>query len=1322
MEKRFDYSDPTDQRILICWLNGFSEEKWQALIDYTYEEQNKRNFKYEERKVLALVKKFLNKDDLSFPQFKSANWAYNIVQRIESLDETAETRSREYSSGIKGINSPLKHVTFRVAWHDLNWNGSVCKCPDKNIFCSGYHSLLSDRIRRNKEKLLDLELKYAGESVSKMIAETGKFPPCYWSINIFGETSLDVNHENPAAPSLAHIEEKLPAFSIFSWPFAISFVRSNEEFKENGKYPANLEKWRIPRFKSRIKPEESIGIIYAKFSNPISYEEMKYLVIACGKISEVGDNTYFGPKEEIERIRNRKRELRNFPSINWATRFSFDPDSMVRVPYFEYQEEAKRRNLDAESTDRLLQKISVTIDEPELEHCFKYVAMDVDDDEAIFILTKIRAKLLDSKTDGILELDWIQDQLSRIEDLLEYCWNRRTHFPGFGILARILLDKQETEDCKFDKFVINLKETEPDYCDTIRKLIEDPKSIRGYAHFESDLIQLRKILMQIGLSVDQFLLLSMLNLTPRQFEKINKGLISSSDETINEVCNNPYLLFEEYIVDKDPQDPVSGDFIDRPVELFKIDIALFPNTDYLGINFLQKDLSLTDPRRIRALIIQYLRSLENKTGDCFDNAENIEEYLREFPLFYKSSHASLTLPNRFLTKSDVDFDRHLSIKLKIKYSHDKKFYYLNEIFEAENEIGDFIKILLQSAETNQLSFENIDQYLSTSCQKLGKKIGTSFDSEAFVEERTKLYRNLFPRRFFVLCGTPGSGKSYEILNIIDYFNKNDETYLLLAPTGKAVLRLKFDEAYKDTQIEAMTIDKFIYQFKHHPHKRKKYNNVIVDESSMVDLIKFRDLLRCFVSDDPGLFRLILVGDIHQLPPIGFGKPFFDIIQYLKSDSLLSDHFIELDVNCRQELSENAILDLCKLFINEADLSDDQVEKLSAGGTISKGFKVRYWESEEKLDGLLAEEWLNLSKQLKYKGSYEAQLDQLFEIELNVEKAEDIQYDMERFQVISPYRYFADKINLYFQSKVRTSHEIEILKLFKPGDKIIRTKNYYTKDGLVLSNGSIGLAAMLKNDKILCFPELKEKYINTYGENGIRESEKDFFELAYGITVHKAQGSGFEHLIVILPKRYGLLCKELFYTALSRSKKDITILIEGESGVDFEDSLFEYARKRTFTENRKTSLLLDNPYRSYGLEPEKNVFVQSREEQIIYRHLMDFRSKYSETDGFYFEYEKFPIVDDKKIRIKTDFTIYTKKGIFYWEHLGMLTKKSYKKTWLNLKRPTYEKAGLLEKLITTDNLNGISDDKIITIIQSILDNNVGNEDRTRLYSIHHFSLR
>jgi len=124
------------------------------------------------------------------------------------------------------------------------------------------------------------------------------------------------------------------------------------------------------------------------------------------------------------------------------------------------------------------------------------------------------------------------------------------------------------------------------------------------------------------------------------------------------------------------------------------------------------------------------------------------------------------------------------------------------------------------------------------------------------------------------------------------------------------------------------------------------------------------------------------------------------------------------------------------------------------------------------------------------------------------------------------------------------------------------------------------------------------------------NEKDFFELAYSITIHKSQGSGFDHLIVVLPKKYAVLSKELFYTALTRSKESISILIEGERGQSFDKSLFEFARQRSYTANRKTSLMLGQPHRYYGLEPEKNIFVQSRVEYIIYKHLMDYRLKYS----------------------------------------------------------------------------------------------------------------
>ena len=63
----------------------------------------------------------------------------------------------------------------------------------------------------------------------------------------------------------------------------------------------------------------------------------------------------------------------------------------------------------------------------------------------------------------------------------------------------------------------------------------------------------------------------------------------------------------------------------------------------------------------------------------------------------------------------------------------------------------------------------------------------------------------------------------------------------------------------------------------------------------------------------------------------------------------------------------------------------------------------------------------------------------------------------------------------------------------------------------------------------------------------RSMEQEFFELAYAVTVHKSQGSGFNHLFVIIPARYGLLSKELVYTALTRTKKTITLFLESKPG-------------------------------------------------------------------------------------------------------------------------------------------------------------------------------
>lgn len=1323
MSRNFDLNSFAERSELQQWLRSYSKNKWQEFLDFCYSDEFKRNFTYEDRENMSIVRKFLNiRGDLSTQQLKRVIWSYNIIERINNLKNTENQKSDLINE--EDLNMPLCHFTLRVAWHDNKWNGTVCKEPEKNIYCNGYHSLLSDRIRREKEKLLLIEKQFAGKPVLEMLKETGKIPPCYWSINIYGDETIPVKHINPAAPKVLNpIEDQLVPYSMFSWPFGMSFVRKLEDYRTNGKYWGNFDKKRVPRFRSKIKKGKSIGFLYAKFSNPLSYEDFKYLLIGCGMIEDIGDKSTFEPEEEINKIRNHpfKKELRNFPKTNWVIKYQFNPDTIVRIPYQEYIEEAQRRGLDSDDTVKFLDNIKVTIDEPELEHCFKFVNMDIDDDDVIFLLTKLKNTLINISNDGIVENNFLAENLKRVENLIEYCWSSRSHFPGFSKLSRILLYINESEKCSLDSFVEFVKQNESNYYKKIKELLHNPNCDDNYNKYRGKLNELKEELDMRVIDINQFLTLAMLNLSLRQFEKIFKKETGNQNLEIKDFCNNLYLLYEEYNVDNDPQDKITGDFVDHPIGLFKIDIALFPYQEYLNKIDLQEEYKIHDRRRVRSLIIQYLKSLEYYTGDCFDDAQKIQKYIEDFPLFYKSTKASLKLPELFLEKRDNEYDSHLIEKIKIVNANNKKYYYLDYVYQAEKDIQDFILKLVNTKEANNIKFEDINEYIQDSINLLKSRIGNSFDDGQFSEERLKLYENIFPKRFFILLGNPGSGKSYEILNIIKFLVLKGESYILLAPTGKAALRLKSDELFKEAGITAMTIDKFIKQWEYDKKTRKKYNNIIIDEMSMVDLRKLHKLLNFFEPSDPTFHRLIFVGDVNQLPPIGYGKPFYDIINFIKSDNKYSSNLTELEVNCRQEMEGNEILNFSKYLTGEIELSEEQIRRIESGGQISNGFKIHYWENEIQLENLLKTEFNNLCDDLKIIGSDAEKLDLIFNIK-SPENENHPDYDVEKFQVITPYRSYSDNINNHFQSKIKSDIETNILDLFKNHDKIIRVQNYYWNNELILSNGSIGLAFETKNEGKLFFSELEDKFINIGGENGIYEREKEFFELAYCITIHKSQGSGFEHLFVVLPKKYGILCKELFYTALTRSKKSITIFVEGVCNDDFSKSLFEYSRKRNYTEKRNTSLMLDAPHLYYGLEPDPGVYVQSRVEQIIYMHLKKYKEKFGESHGFDFDYEEYPVVDNNKIRIKTDFTIYIKNNIYYWEHLGLLSKNYYKNNWLEIKLPEYKSNGLLDNLITTDELNGISDEKIKKIVDDIFNNNLGNEDKYKKYSKHHYSLR
>ena len=422
-------------------------------------------------------------------------------------------------------------------------------------------------------------------------------------------------------------------------------------------------------------------------------------------------------------------------------------------------------------------------------------------------------------------------------------------------------------------------------------------------------------------------------------------------------------------------------------------------------------------------------------------------------------------------------------------------------------------------------------------------------------------------------------------------------------------------------------------------------------TSMLDLKKFAVLLKMLYDKKNNMEftkRIILVGDENQLPPIGYGRPFFDIIEFLKSDKKYSnENYVRLETNCRQKFDDN-ILEIIDLFAGKKRYYEERISEISSGTFSSPGFDVQLWDNATELRQKINTRLEDIVKSSGGKTPKEksSQLNLLFGLNEDGSVQSDYQFEktmnLDRWQLITPYRggYFGTLgLNDYIKSEYRERHSLEdkiwIANPFTHSDKIICIKNQYVWDRanhvseLKLSNGSMGLV----NLKEQPYPHRKF-YFSDLTEGGLDYlpgSNDDDYELAYGITIHKSQGSEFEHTFVVLPKKRALLTRELIYTALSRSTDKVTLFLQKTS----DNSILEQAMHKSAILPRETSIF-EEPQEDRKLiyEPRKGVYVRSKIEYMLFKEL--------EQSGINFEYEKSlkvkKLVNDDFIEIKPDFTI------------------------------------------------------------------------------------
>lgn len=1187
------------------------------------------------------------------------------------------------------------HLTVRMAWHDNNWNGRICENPAKNTYCVGTHSLLADRIATNRETVFEEENK--GELISEIADYT---VPCFWSINAFSNQGYDVIHRHAFSGISQTIKETVKPYSVFTWPFKHSFNHDEETKKRYGNYPPDLER-RVNSYIQKFEPKKSIIFFYANYDNPVSGDEMKYLLIGCSVIAEQPEPTYFPLSEEELNDWRSKPKMRYFPKMNWALQFThLFEEYGVLLPYSEYLSHVEQNPEDEEK----LQDMKVVIDEPSLISSFKYVSMDIDDDKCLFLLYKLRKSLLKIKEHGlIVDSQYVENQLEHVNTLIKMTWEKRGLFPSLPHILRYFEMEEDAISAVYE-WVEERKGLQ--LLITLLKEEEVPEELEEY---EDDLLEFFEQTV-VSNNIEVLKMLGYIQLTQYQLTRILKNIRS-----YRELITNPYVLCEDYIADDISLDRIEE--LDEPIDIFKIDIAMIPDRKYMKRDKSDPKMKADSPERLRTVIVNHLYHIGETRGDCYEADYTLIEMIKQYPLFYKTG---IQIDEDAILQLDKPYRQHFLTRLYMNKKEGITYYSLMETYQAESLIRNTIEQLTKR-EDYQVNI-SYDDYIQESLEKL-----KGIDKKVFEKERVQLYSTVYRKSLYVLTGKAGSGKTMETTKIISSITEDlREEVVVVAPTGKAALRLseKIQKTNPSLRVEPRTIDRFIFKqnfgqfildrdyrqiFKVPEERKIVVPNLIIDESSMIDLFKFAMLLS-FIRIDK-LKRLILVGDPYQLPPIGFGKPFRDIIDHLIETKKIADnHFIRLISNCRmvaQQEKENKSLELAEIYTAQGHFYEPILAEVDMDEYDSDTLQVQQWQTAEDL-----QQRINSTVEQLFES---AEQDRFETMNMEMGLYKDTGYvqqnnpetiHLDGWQIVSPYRaghFGTISLNKLTQTEWRKPNKpYWPPSSFVNGDKIIRLNNWYNKGRLILSNGSIGLVTFHSRgkEKKLFFKETNSaKYFDA----------EENFELAYAISVHKSQGSDFDYVFLVLPRKYGLLTKEMIYTGLTRARKKVFLFVQASD----EKSLLQISLERSSIENRNTSIFTEPSVREGKYQPKRGVSVKSKVEYIIYKAL--------EQSGLLFEYEKEFELPHQKYNYQPDFTIQLSNGeTYYWEHLGLLNDQNYYNTWLK-RRTDYETMKVTDNLITTDDMDGINIEKIQAIIEGIKTQSLLSSDSTR-YSHHHYSLK
>ena len=539
---------------------------------------------------------------------------------------------------------------------------------------------------------------------------------------------------------------------------------------------------------------------------------------------------------------------------------------------------------------------------------------------------------------------------------------------------------------------------------------------------------------------------------------------------------------------------------------------------------LEIGIASNDEKRIESAITYSLAIASNNGNTCVEK-QNLIKYVQAL-LGTTTSEIETALIN---LKARA--------KIEIENFEEIEWVYLNSFYVCERNIAQRISILNKSKNIKKIKdfvkkFKEEEKHIDITLS----------------EKQKEAIKAVNDNNVCVITGGPGTGKTTIIKFIIELYKKENKKVVLCAPTGRAAKRMS-----ETTGEEATTIHRLLCLGKVEESlgmERVDYaiepidtDVLIIDEMSMVDVFLMNYILK-------GLYmgtKLVLVGDVNQLPSVGPGNVLKDIIN---SETVET---IELNEIFRQAAKSQIITNAHKVNNGENFLEVPKEE-------LKEKLQDFYFLNEPTQNKMLEDVISLCTGRLKKFGNYDFFRDIQVLTPTKKGKLGTKELNIELQNALNPSLNEKNNIKEIPQKKHGD-------RVFLEGDRVMQVKNNYDiyweknhkEDGTGIFNGELG--TIKKIDDVTKQIEIKFDDEKTAW---YEYSELEQLEHSYSITIHKSQGSEFDVVIMCLPQAAPmLLTRNLLYTGITRAKKLLIVL--GTKKV------LEYMIQNTETKKRNTRL-------------------------------------------------------------------------------------------------------------------------------------------------------